>query len=124
MTDDSEERELHVEGDPWIGPDDLVWVEATKRPVTVEAAHMPMPFEVETMEGTMQGDAGDVLIRGVEGELYPCDLEIFEQTYDIEGHVAESTDNGDCCFWVKAALALVLGWKAAGIVIEAVEAYR
>ena len=29
----------------------------------------------------MQGDAGDMLIRGLKGEYYPCDKEVFEQTY-------------------------------------------
>lgn len=34
----------------------------------------------------MKGKAGDVLITGVQGEMYPCDLEIFKQTYEIVGY--------------------------------------
>jgi len=30
----------------------------------------------------MQGNPGDYLIEGVEGELYPCAKDIFEKTYD------------------------------------------
>jgi len=39
-------------------------------------------FSVETDEGDMRGDAGDWLIRGVEGELYPCRDSVFRATYD------------------------------------------
>ena len=41
------------------------------------------PFQVETMEGIMQGKAGDWLMIGIQGEMYPIDREIFEKTYDI-----------------------------------------
>lgn len=37
---------------------------------------------IETMEGTMKADIGDWIIRGVQGELYPCKPDIFEQTYE------------------------------------------
>lgn len=77
-------RTVRMEGRGVIDPDDLSWQPATKRPVTVEATPMPAPFEVETLEGTMEGGEGDVLIRGVEGELYPCDSDIFAETYDVE----------------------------------------
>ena len=39
-------------------------------------------FKVQTLEGEMSGNAGDYLIRGVEGELYPCKGDIFEKTYE------------------------------------------
>lgn len=54
-----------------------------KRPVIVEAMEMDSEFEVHTLEGTMRGKPGDYLIRGVKGELYICDRDIFHQTYDI-----------------------------------------
>jgi hypothetical protein len=43
---------------------------------------MQEDFEVETLEGNLRGRAGDYLMVGVEGELYPCSREIFEKTYD------------------------------------------
>lgn len=47
---------------------------------------MEEPFSVETLEGTMEGKAGDWLMIGVRGEMYPCDAEIFEQSYEpIQG---------------------------------------
>jgi hypothetical protein len=36
---------------------------------------------IETLEGTMRAKRGDMIIRGVRGELYPCDLPIFEEAY-------------------------------------------
>ena len=41
------------------------------------------PFQVETMEGILEGKAGDYLMIGVRGEMYPCDQDIFNETYDI-----------------------------------------
>lgn len=52
-----------------------------KKPITVEAVQIEEPFEVETLEGIMQGKAGDYLMKGVRGELYVCDQSIFDQTY-------------------------------------------
>lgn len=39
-------------------------------------------IEIETLEGTMRADLGDYIIKGVEGEFYPCKPNIFEQTYE------------------------------------------
>jgi hypothetical protein len=37
---------------------------------------------IETLEGTMRGNGGDYIIKGVQGEIYPCKSEIFEATYE------------------------------------------
>lgn len=39
---------------------------------------------IVTLEGTMRADVGDWIIRGVQGELYPCKPDIFEATYEQE----------------------------------------
>lgn len=38
---------------------------------------------INTLEGTHMCHMGDYIIRGVNGEYYPCKKEIFEKTYDI-----------------------------------------
>ena len=38
--------------------------------------------EINTLEGTMLATVGDWIIRGVNGEYYPCKPDIFEKTYD------------------------------------------
>jgi len=52
-----------------------------KKPIPISAARIDEPFEVQTLEGTMKGEAGDYLLIGVRGEVYPCKKEIFEETY-------------------------------------------
>ena len=43
---------------------------------------------IHTLEGEMKVSRGDYVIRGVQGEFYPCRGDIFEATYDI-GEVSE-----------------------------------
>lgn len=50
---------------------------------TCEAQQIDEPFKVETMEGTMEGKAGDYLMRGVQGELYVCDQSVFDESYEF-----------------------------------------
>ena len=37
---------------------------------------------IKTLEGDMVANKGDWIIKGVEGELYPCKPTIFEKTYE------------------------------------------
>lgn len=37
---------------------------------------------ISTMEGKMYASVGDYIIKGVNGEFYPCKPDIFEKTYD------------------------------------------
>lgn len=37
---------------------------------------------IETLEGNMSAKIGDYIIRGIQGEFYPCDATIFSKTYD------------------------------------------
>ena len=37
---------------------------------------------IETLEGNMLASKGDWIIRGVNGEFYPCKPDIFEKTYE------------------------------------------
>ena len=37
---------------------------------------------IATLEGHMVADRGDWIIRGVQGELYPCKPDIFAETYE------------------------------------------
>lgn len=39
-------------------------------------------FDIYTLEGVMTASPGDWIIRGVQGEYYPCKPDIFEQTYE------------------------------------------
>lgn len=37
---------------------------------------------IRTLEGDMRAEYGDWIIRGVQGEFYPCKPDIFERTYE------------------------------------------
>ena len=40
--------------------------------------------EIKTLEGVMEAYEGkDYIIRGVDGEIYPCKIDIFEKTYEF-----------------------------------------
>ena len=39
-------------------------------------------IEIKTLEGTMTANIGDYIIKGVNGEFYPCKPDIFEKTYE------------------------------------------
>lgn len=84
--------------DPTVQP-----VSVRKRPVVVEAMRFgsaaggsivaswcggsnernPDSIEIPTLEGTMTASLGDWVIKGVQGEFYPCKPDIFEATYEV-----------------------------------------
>ena len=37
---------------------------------------------IETLEGVMAAKRGDYIIKGIEGEIYPCDESIFHKSYE------------------------------------------
>lgn len=45
---------------------------------------------IETLEGDYIASEGDFIIKGVQGEFYPCKPDIFETTYEEVG----GEDNG------------------------------
>ncbi len=56
-----------------------------KKPLEIQAYQIGEDFHVKTLEGTMNGKAGDYVIVGIRNELYVCDREIFNATYDFVG---------------------------------------
>lgn len=37
---------------------------------------------INTLEGVMKAMPGDYIIKGIQGEIYPCKPDIFEATYE------------------------------------------
>lgn len=80
MTDDASHVEgFIIDGRPHMLPTMARW---RKRPVVIHACKMQHKFDVKTLEGTMHGNAGDYLIQGVNGELYPCKPDVFAKIYE------------------------------------------
>lgn len=40
-------------------------------------------MKIRTLEGDMQADVGDYIIKGLRGEFYPCKSDVFEKKYEI-----------------------------------------
>ena len=55
----------------WIG-DSAAWHDSTD-------------IFIPTLEGVMRASVGDWIIKGVNGEFYPCKPDIFEKTYEPAG---------------------------------------
>lgn len=68
-----------------LGADMAKWPDWFREAIAKGKAR-PHPTEItlvliDTTEGTMTAGAGDWIIKGVEGELYPCKPSVFAATY-------------------------------------------
>lgn len=52
------------------------------RPPCCTEATLGLPITIPTLEGDHKADVGDVIIKGVKGEFYPCKPDIFAATYE------------------------------------------
>lgn len=58
------------------------WSHYQKRPVIVKATEIVEDkVVIRTREGVLCGYKGDFIIKGIQGEIYPCGREIFFKTY-------------------------------------------
>lgn len=64
----------------WLGDN---WIQMDKF-ITQDHRTYPSYGEIVilTLEGEMIARVGDWIIKGVQGEFYPCKPEIFEMTYE------------------------------------------
>lgn len=44
----------------------------------------PIGITIQTLEGKMIAEFGDYIIKGIQGEFYPCKPAIFKESYDAE----------------------------------------
>ena len=44
-----------------------------------------LKLNIQTLEGVMRAKRGDYIIKGVNGEIYPCKPDVFEKTYEKVG---------------------------------------
>ncbi len=62
-------------------------IEATQKHPTQMGALTIVPGSsvavISTLEGLMTAKSGDLIIRGVKGEIYPCKPDIFTETYEV-----------------------------------------
>jgi hypothetical protein len=51
---------------------------------------------IETLEGVMRVSVGDWVIKGVNGEFYPCKPDIFDKTYEQVDEAGSDQPPGAC----------------------------
>lgn len=89
--------------------------------------HFGDKIQVRTLEGVMTASPGDYIIKGVDGELYPCKPDIFEKTYEKveEGKESENLNFGEVIEILKqGGLVRRKGWNGKGLfVIKQVPAH-
>jgi len=71
-------RLIYDAGENWKGLPESIRAEYDKGNIVFR----PDSMEIKTLEGTMKAEYGDMLIRGVKGEFYPCKPDIFAATYE------------------------------------------
>lgn len=73
-------KPIEVEAIKWNGTERALKLISKWNPdVSEDRTEIVIP----TLEGTMRGPVGCYVIRGVQGEIYPCAAEIFDATYDV-----------------------------------------
>ena len=70
------------------------WVTCTTAADFVEGKPV---LRINTLEGAMTASLGDWIIKGVQGEFYPCKPEIFSKTYEPVDTRIPSRGNDDVC---------------------------
>lgn len=72
---------VHFSHDEWILNPEKYFPMVMQHPFASDViARVPA---IPTLEGFMTVGDGDYIIKGVNGEFYPCKPDIFEKTYDI-----------------------------------------
>ena len=61
-------------------PENFNWF--VKKRIPIKAVQITKKSQVKTLEGTMVGKRGDWLLEGINGELYFCDNDIFNKSYE------------------------------------------
>lgn len=91
------------------------WVETALEDNTL--FRMGCDVIVSTLEGRMKASVGDYIIKGVNGELYPCKPDIFEKTYE-QVDSSSSMDFGDAIEVLKQGGAIRRkGWNGKGLMV-------
>ena len=66
----------------WTGENMVELVEFTNGRCAFSYSGGGFSITIPTLEGNMGANVGDYIVRGVEGEFYPCRQDIFEKTYE------------------------------------------
>ena len=76
-------KPVEIEAVQWLGTNnaEIAYFMGVDR-VMIEYRENGQKLIINTLEGDMEASLGDFIIKGVQGEFYPCKPDIFEQTYE------------------------------------------
>ena len=109
----------------WATRADLASKQARGIPV-VEGEHQSLPIdavskggglfelEIKTLNGVITCNVGEWVICGVQGEFYPCDPEIFLQTYEPVGNPHKAVVIGYRRNTDVMRVGCTCGWRPSG----------
>ena len=60
----------------------MQWIDANGGKCYLVKSINDSSIYIETLEGKMRADLNDYVIKGVNGEFYPCKPDIFDKTYE------------------------------------------
>lgn len=81
-------------GTPESNREIIEWTRGSQTPASMDRRPWPQAdgsvlvddrpsLTISTLEGALWVDQGDWIIRGVQGEFYPCKPDIFAATYEL-----------------------------------------
>ena len=76
-------RPITIEAVQWTGDNRKdIWDFCTLAYFNTDYETGNLKLNIQTLEGTMEASVGDYIIKGIQGEFYPCKEDIFHLTYD------------------------------------------
>lgn len=76
-----------IEAMQFNGIDDYMniveWMRKSGHTSADDCRYSTPEMSIQTLEGTMSARPGDWIIKGVQGEFYPCKPDIFAATYEL-----------------------------------------
>ena len=81
-----------IEAVQWLGSNQVEVISFCKDFARIDIANK---LEIITEEGIMDASVNDYIIRGVNGEFYPCKPDIFAKTYELVKELKHSSSSND-----------------------------
>jgi hypothetical protein len=81
-----------IEAVQWLGSNQVEVISFCKDFARIDIANK---LEIITLEGVMDASVNDYIIRGVNGEFYPCKPDIFAKTYELVKELKHSSSSND-----------------------------
>ena len=75
-------KPIEVEAVQWTGDNrPEIWDFCSLCYFNTDIESGELKLMIQTLEGTMETSKGDYIIKGIQGEFYPCKEDIFKLTY-------------------------------------------